>query len=140
MLLVLIPILLLLIVFAYSYVWTDMAIILLLAKKIPWISNINLYKDLFGQYKSVFATLFIIIVAIFAVLQIVLLLSKKKFEIKRFIFIAIPVFIAALSYPFLSNDIFSYLFAGRMVVIHGLNPYTVIPETLRNVDFWIWFT
>ena len=140
MLLILLPILLLLIVFAFSYVWTDMAIILLLAKKIPWISNINLYKDFLGQYKSIFVIVFFVIIALFAIVQIVLLLSKKKFEIKKFIFLAIPICIAAACYPFLSNDIFSYLFAGRMVIVHSLNPYTVIPETLRNIDFWIWFT
>jgi len=47
--------------------------------------------------------------------------------------------IGALAYPFLSYDVFKYLFSARMVVDYGLNPHTTSPNLVPGDDLWLRF-
>ena len=127
-------------ILAYSYVWTDLAIVLMLGETRPFILQLNQYRDLLGPNRLLFAHVFLIFIFLLTLLQIFLLLSKSKLRRKHLVITLILLLIPALSYPFLSSDIFSYLFAGKIAYFYHLNPYAVIPETFRNTDLWVGFT
>jgi len=52
--------------------------------------------------------------------------------------IIIPGLIFTLAYPFLSHDVFKYLFSGRMVIDYGLNPHLISPNQIVGDD-WLRF-
>jgi hypothetical protein len=63
--------------------------------------------------------------------------KKEKIHIK---IIIAGLAILFFAYPFLSSDIFSYLFSAKILYSYHQNPYLVIPEVFRNQDNWLSFT
>ena len=62
--------------------------------------------------------------------------SKGTFPWKK---IGVLALICTLAYPFLSHDVFKYLFSARMVVDYGLNPHTTSPDMVPGTDLWLRF-
>lgn len=65
--------------------------------------------------------------------------NGKNWSKKMWIGIAIIELLACLSYNYISDDIYSYLYSGKMVVEYGANPYTVMPKEFFGRDQWLFF-
>lgn len=128
-----------LLVFLYSYLWTDLAIILMTAETKPWIIDFFANQSKLAGDKILLSNLLILFVLVLTGLQIYLVYKKQNpgFLLKFLIFSS---FIFAVSFPFLSKDLFSYLFGAKILWVYHQNPYMVIPETFRNIDLWLGFT
>ncbi len=124
----------------YSYLWIDLAIVLMLGETKPFLHQLDSYRNLLGPNRQILADFFLILIFALTLAQIWLLLSKPKFTRRQIIISLIILLLPALSYPFLSSDIFSYLFSAKIAYVYQMNPYTVIPETFRNKDLWLGFT
>ena len=136
-------ILILISLFFISYFWTHFGILVLLAPSKPWVMELTKYTTYGDQQRILITYFFIIAIILLTLIQIFFLNSKflNKFSIKKLLFIAlITSTIASLSYTFLSSDIFSYLFAGKMVTFFHLNPYTNPPITVAGKELWLPFT
>ncbi|MEI8067687.1 MAG: hypothetical protein WCG91_01905 [Candidatus Shapirobacteria bacterium] len=136
-------IIILIIYFFISYFWTHFGILILLAPTKPWVMELIKYKDFLNGYKDEILTFFIVSILILTLIQIFFLNSKflEKFSIRKLLIISlITSLIASLSYPFLSSDIFSYLFAGKMVTFFHLNPYFNAPIVVEGKELWFAFT
>jgi hypothetical protein len=58
---------------------------------------------------------------------------RNELSVRRVIAVGLLLHVMALAMPvFLSRDVFSYGFYGRMVSEHGANPYTEIPATFAT--------
>jgi hypothetical protein len=65
--------------------------------------------------------------------------ALKKISRKQLLILAgIVVFLASLSYPFLSHDIFSYLFDAKIIWHYQQNPYQYSPNEF-GADPWLRF-
>lgn len=128
-----------LLVFLYSYLWTDLAIILMTAETKPWIIDFFANQGKIAGDKILLSNLLILFVLVLTGLQIYLVYKKQNpgLILKFLIFSS---FIFAVSFPFLSKDLFSYLFGAKILWVYHQNPYLVIPETFRSVDLWLGFT
>lgn len=136
-------ILILISLFFISYFWTHFGILVLLAPTKPWVMELTKYKDFGDQQRIPITYFFIAAIILLTLIQIYFLISKflNKYSIKKLLFIAlITSTIATLSYTFLSSDIFSYLFAGKMVTFFHLNPYINPPITVEGKELWFPFT
>jgi len=63
----------------------------------------------------------------------------RKFTLIPWKFLILLSLILAFAYPFLSSDVFKYLFSARMVLDYGLNPHLVSPMDVPGVDLWLRF-
>lgn len=92
--------------------------------------------------KSAFspAILFTLLFLIWTILQICLLYSLKTINRRAVLFVLLIIFFAIIAYPFLSHDIFTYIFSGRMLWCYQANPYTVLPQSFFQKDLWLSFT
>ena len=58
---------------------------------------------------------------------------RRELSVRRVIGVALLLHVLALAMPvFLSRDVYSYAFYGRMVARHGANPYTEIPAAFAS--------
>ncbi|MBP9817749.1 DUF2029 domain-containing protein [Candidatus Shapirobacteria bacterium] len=82
-----------------------------------------------------------ILVVFLAGLQVWWLLRADKNLLTKKVWwlIAIVELVACLGYPFISDDIFSYLYSGKMVVDYKVNPYVVMPKEFFGKDQWLFF-
>lgn len=129
--------------FFVSYFWTHFGILILLAPTKPWVMELVKYKTFGDQHKLSILIFFIVAILLLTLIQIYFLNSKflEKFSIKKLLIISlITSLIASLSYTFLSSDIFSYLFAGKMVTFFHLNPYLNAPIVVEGKELWFSFT
>ncbi|KKU88532.1 MAG: hypothetical protein UY18_C0012G0015 [Microgenomates group bacterium GW2011_GWF2_47_9] len=62
-------------------------------------------------------------------------LKLTKFPLRLVVVLAV---IFSLFYPFLSSDLFKYLFSAKMVVLYHANPHVVTPDFFAS-DPWIRF-
>ena len=123
--------------FSYSYVDLNLT---LSTNKLS-LSFVKTMQDL-GYYHRLFATLvyvFLISTA-FVLFVINLVLIKNAKATKNYLFksVAINSIILIFAYPFLSSDIFNYIFDAKIITHYHLSPYTH-----RALDFpddtWIRF-
>lgn len=125
--------------FLYSYIWTDLAIILMTAETKPWIVEFFTNQNSISGNKILLSNIFLLLVFIFTLIQILLVFGKgDNQKLLKVGFVSSLVF--ALSFPFLSKDLFSYLFGAKIFWLYRQNPYLVIPETYRDIDLWLGFT
>lgn len=142
MLLLLIPLASALLFFAFSYLWVDFGLALMLAHTKPFLENLHSLIAIGNDNRHELANLFLIL--LFGLFGFQLLFFSpfaKKLNLKPlFITAAATTFIFSFSYPFLSHDIFSYLFSAKMVWTYNVNPYDVVPAEFMANDLWISFT
>lgn len=124
--------------FLFSYLWVNKSLILMLAEAHPGIMELGKYVEFGNTNREVLVLVWIGLVMILTAFQIYWLYQKGP-KIRLF-WVGVIVGLAALSYPFISKDIFNYLFAGRMVVAYGENPYLVMPLEHLGSDLWLGFT
>lgn len=123
--------------FFFSYLWTDFAIIQLLGQSKPqFLTLLNYIK--FGDLNRVsLAYVYLLLIGLLFVLQYPLLKLQKNFVLsKRLLLLtAVIIFIFSFAYPFLSRDIYSYMFTAKIYWVYNLNPYQVSPSQIQG-DLW----
>lgn len=126
--------------FLFSYLWVDLAIVLMLGASHSIINNI--YPALaYGEGNRQFhALVYLLLLTLMFIAQLIIfkksnILSPKLFFITAFI----TTVIFSISYPLFSHDIFTYLFFSKVVVTYQMNPYQVTPNDFRLTDLWVGF-
>jgi len=131
--------LILLIVFLISlssYQWIDPALFLMLKTAHPTLipQFINGNSHLLQSFP------FFILISIWTFAQIWLLFHPKTITRKTALIIFLITLLAIMAYPFLSHDIFTYIFSGKMAWCYHTNPYATLPQAFFQKDLWIGFT
>lgn len=131
-----------LILFLYSYLYLDFGLIKLLASSKPDFEQLLKIMEFTEKNRGSLANFWLIWLFIWFVLTSGLITFSHKISNFRLLWagIAITVIFATLSYPFLSHDLFSYLFYAKMVVYYHVNPYIVLPSAFQTQDLWLSFT
>lgn len=126
--------------YIFSYFWVDMNLTLT-----TWTPINNLISKLqhLGYFnRDLSSRLYLmILISVFGI-QLYLLFSDflKKISLKHLLILAgLITFMAAFSYPFLSHDVFSYLFDAKIIWHYHQSPYSKVPEEFPN-DPWLRFT
>jgi len=125
--------------FCYSFFWVDPNLTLISYPKVALFFD-RLRRFGFFQ-RDLAANQFLIIILGLFLLQIYFLFSRliKRVAPKTLITISLGVILlATFSYPFLSHDIFNYLFVAKTILFYHQNPYLVPPQSLAP-DLWLRF-
>lgn len=79
---------------------------------------------------------YLVLLVLLFIFQLILLKKIKQYSVVRIAgFIAL---LGCVSYPFLSHDLFNYLFDARILTHYGLNPYTHTALDFQK-DLWTRF-
>jgi hypothetical protein len=90
---------------------------------------------MFHRSTSLYAYLTLISLSYLLYSITLLLTPPKSFPWK---FIGVLAVICSLSYPFLSSDVFKYLFAAKEVLVYHANPHLIAPQVFEG-DTWLRF-
>jgi hypothetical protein len=126
--------------FFFSYCWIDPN--LTLTSWEPLNQVLEQFKHFGHTNSSLSSRLYLLIMTVLFLGQAYLLFSHflLRAERKKLLFLAAAViFLAAFSYPFLSHDLFSYLFDAKIVWHYQKNPYRFSPDQFAS-DPWLRFT
>lgn len=126
----------------FSYFWTDYGLILMLTHTRPFLDQLNTLANFGNTHREVLAwTYFLLIAGMFG-MQILIFLPKLLARLSAkilFVTAGITTFLFSLAYPFLSYDIFTYLFSAKTVWVYQANPYLTAPESFASTDLWVSF-
>ena len=121
--------------FVYSYGFVDFNLTLsshpLVMNFITWSQSLAM----FNRPASLYVYLSLIILSYLLYAITLLLFLPKSFPWK---FIVIFAVICSLSYPFLSSDVFKYLFAAKELLVYHANPHVIAPQVFEG-DTWLRF-
>jgi len=120
--------------FVYSYALIDPNLTLI--NHPLWVS----FRDplvYFGYYQRQTSTIvYILLLFLLFLFHWHFVKNYKRHSLWKII--GIISFFSVLSYPFLSHDLFNYIFDAKILTFYGDNPYTHIPGSYPN-DEWIRF-
>jgi len=125
--------------FFFSYCWIDPN--LTLTSWEPLNQILEQFKHFGHTNSSLSSRLYLLIMTILFLGQVYLLFSHFLFRAERkklLLLAAAVIFLAAFSYPFLSHDLFSYLFDAKIVWHYQKNPYRFSPDQFAP-DPWLRF-
>lgn len=129
-----------LLLFAFSYLWVKKAIILLLSPNYPKLLNYFSVLDWADTNRNKLAIVWVGMILFLFLFQIFLMYRSEKISWRwKVVLLGLVVLVASVSYGFLSDDVFSYLFAGRTIFYYGENPYLVMPNVFMENDLWLRF-
>ena len=125
-------------IFVYSYGFVDFNLTLS--------SNTHIYNFVtWSQQLAMFdrgASTYVYLSLIFSLFALYLITLKTKISSQslRFPwkFIILLSLIFSLAYPFLSSDVFKYLFVGKIIAFYHANPYLITPQEFEG-DLWLRF-
>ncbi len=124
-------------IFSYAYVDLNLT----LSQNPQVLSFVNFMQQL-GYFNRPIATLIYLILIIFTFSLFILhlfLFNKSKIGLKYLkISTVINTLIIIFAYPFLSSDLFNYLFDAKIILNYQANPYTHRPLDFPN-DEWLRF-
>lgn len=121
--------------FIYSYHWVDFNLTLVSYPPLArWLDSFQHW----GYFHRPPAARWYLALTLLSFIPAVIILLKKKLSSLQWWYFLLPAVIAALAYPFLSHDMFNYLFEGRMVWVHRANPYRRAPQEF-SADPWLRF-
>ena len=128
--------------FCFSYYWIDFSLVNMLVQSKPTLAWLYAIRDYRFAYRSEFAYLFLALIIVLVIIQLFWLIRSNRLVINRrfWVISTIIVIIFGLCYPFLSRDIFSYLFGTKILYCFHHNPYTVPPLAFQATDLWLGFT
>lgn len=130
--------LLALLLFLYSYGFVDFNLTLSAHPAVTGLVAWSRSLAMFNRPSSLYAYLAIVIL-FYLFYFITLLLNYRhqnpQFPWKSIIFVAS---VLAFAYPFLSADVFKYLFAAKELLLYHANPHTVAPQVFAD-DTWLRF-
>lgn len=122
-------------VFVYSYGFVDFNLTIsshpLLTSFVGWSQDLAM----FHRSTSLYVYLALILLLYFAYALTLLHASPKTFPWRPILLIAL---ICSLAYPFLSSDVFKYLFAAKELLVYHANPHAVAPQVFEG-DTWLRF-
>jgi len=125
--------------FIFSYFWVDLNLTLVSWEPVNQV--LEGLKRLGYFNRPLSSRLYLIIILLLISIQVYLLFSRfvSKTSLKKLFLLAGGVaLIACLSYPFLSHDIFSYLFDAKIIWHYQQNPYQHSPAEFGH-DPWLRF-
>lgn len=127
----------------FSYLWIDFAVVLTIAQGHPKFQKLLSIIEFTRENRELLSQVYLILIVCFFVFDLFLLFFPKillTIRKKRLFFItAVFVLVFSFSYPFLSYDIFTYLFSAKMLLHYHVNPYKVAPEEFLGRDLWLDF-
>jgi len=128
--------------FLFSYLWLDLGLVLMLAQTRPYLRSFLYLIELKNTYQETLGQFYLVLVVGLFLLQVAFLFNKSltKLSTKSLLITAmVTTLLFSLAYPFLSYDIFTYLFSAKMVWTYHANPYTISPERFIANDLWVSF-
>ena len=134
-LLVLIPVLF----FVFSFFWIDYGLFLMLADSHPFFNHFQWLVSYRDAHRVLLANVYLLLIIILFVIQIFLLFAKKlKFLSTKNLFLTalFSSLVFSFAYPFLSKDLFTYLFSAKMIWTYHANPFVVPPMNFLSTDLW----
>lgn len=125
----------------FSYLFVNKAIITMLIPSHPEYGFLLSIGEWGNINRHWLWCIFAVIIGILTILQLWWLKrdNGKNWSKKMWIGVIIIELIAVLGYNFISEDLYSYLYSGKMVVEYGVNPYTVMPKEFFGRDQWLFF-
>jgi hypothetical protein len=125
----------------FSYLFVNKAIISMLLPAHPEYDVLLGWVDLANQYRHWLWAVFAVLIVLLTLFQLWWYRKQKNGYVSKkiWIFIALIELMAVLSYPLISDDIYSYLYSGKMVMEYRVNPYTVMPKEFLGRDLWLFF-
>lgn len=135
-LLLLIPVLF----FVFSYFWVDYGLFLMVADGHPFFNHFQWIISFRDSHRPLLANVYLLLISLLFALQIFLLFVKRiKFlSVKNlFLLAGIGTLFFSLAYPFLSRDLFTYLFSAKMLLFYRVNPFVVPPMNFLSTDLWV---
>jgi len=128
-----------LLLFIISYAYVDQTLISIISPSLPRILNLIPLVKLVAHYRHPFAFLWLLCLSLIFISQIIFLLNQKALKYTKITLITIflTCLFLALSFPYLSKDIFTYIYSGRMILVFHQNPYQVTPNQLASQDIWV---
>lgn len=137
MAIVLVSVLLGLVTLIVSGFFVDFQLVLMVGQDKPWIGFLNRVIEYGGVHRPILAWVWTGTVVALLGMQIYFLTAKNE-KTKDWIMAgAVLALLSAGAYPFLSKDIYTYLFSAKMVMDYGLNPYTVAPKAFLGKELWL---
>ena len=125
--------------FIFSYFWVDLNLTLTswapANQVLSWVQNLGYFN------RPLSSRLYLVVVLLLVLVQIYLLFSNRfqKTPLKKLLLLAGGVvLVASLAYPFLSHDLFSYLFDAKIIWHYQQNPYQYSPDHFAS-DPWLRF-
>ena len=122
-------------VFLYSYGFVDFNLTL---SSHPFVTNFVSWSQnlaMFHRSTSLYVYLALIVLAYLLYSITLLLTPLKSFP---WFFVSLLALVFSLSYPFLSSDVFKYLFAAKELLVYHANPHLVAPWVFEG-DTWLRF-
>jgi hypothetical protein len=135
-LLILIPVLF----FILSFFWIDYGLLLMLADGHSFLNHFQWIIPFKDTHRLSLANVYLLLIIALFALQIFLLFPRRfKFLSVKNLFISagLATFFFSLSYPFLSRDLFTYLFSAKMVLFYQANPFVTPPMNFSATDLWV---
>ncbi|OGV88957.1 hypothetical protein A2Z41_00070 [Microgenomates group bacterium RBG_19FT_COMBO_39_10] len=126
--------------FVFSYFWVDYGLFLLVADGHPFFNHFQWMIGFRDSHRPLLANVYLLLIGVLFGLQIFLLFVKRlKFlSIKNlFLLAGMGTLFFSLAYPFLSRDLFTYLFSAKMVLFYRVNPFVVPPMNFLSTDLWV---
>jgi len=124
-----------------SYFWFDHSLMWMLSIDKPFFLNLEVIRNIRFEHRIEFANGFIALIILLTLIQIILLLCKNKKPINKILKIIFLVSVAgSIAYPFLSKDIFSYMFGAKIWWHYRQNPYKIAPINFQSIDMQLSFT
>lgn len=128
--------------FLFSYLWVDFGLVLMLSQTRPylaWLLNLIGWRE---TNRELLGWLYLTLLIILVMFQLLFLSERviKKLSLRYLLVLAgLTSLIFSFSYPFLSSDIFSYLFSAKMLWVYHANPYRIPPKEFMANDLWLSF-
>jgi hypothetical protein len=125
--------------FAFSFFWVDYGLFLMLADSHPFFNHFQWLISYRDSHRVLLANVYLLLIVVLFGLQLFLLFTKKiKFlSIRNLLMISLfSTLFFSLAYPFLSKDLFTYLFSAKMVWAYHVNPFVVPPMNFLSTDMW----
>jgi len=123
----------------FTYAYVDLNLTL---TKNTLILNIISKLQYFGYYQRLHATVFYFLLLLAFYVNYItnlILFIKKRLSLKYLLVSTLFITIILIpSYPFLSSDLFNYMFDAKIITTYNLNPYSNKPLDFPNDD-WIRF-
>ena len=125
----------------FSYLWVNKAIILMLLPSNPNFGFLLNVVETANQNRHWLWAVWLLMLGLLTISQLWWLKNSQiKLTAKKiWVVVGLIELIASLSFPFISDDIYSYLYSGKMVVEYHQNPYIVMPKENFGKDQWLWF-
>lgn len=127
-----------LLVFTYSYGFVDFNLTLSSQHLVTIFVSWSQRLAMFHRSTSLYVYLGIVVLMYACYIGLIVQVFKNKVTKFPWKLVVVLSVIFALSYPFLSSDVFKYLFAAKELLVYHANPHLVAPQVFEG-DTWLRF-